>query len=249
MYRKLFTKLLVIPLTLQAKSNNFTATELKPIVVAVIDSGINPSLSNKISLCKFGSKDFTGTDLIDRLGHGSHIAGLIDANAKATDIYGVDKVHINYCQITLKIWNLGEGNPLANELKALRWAINLKVDVINFSGVGDSPNNEEAKLIALAVRNGIKVVVSAGNEGKKMVKNSKTGFYPAMYPIDMFVVGNLDSTRKPANSSNYGKMVNTWEIGMELLSFCPHGDDYCVMSGTSQATAVKSGKMVRKLLK
>jgi hypothetical protein len=52
------------------------------------------------------------------------------------------------------------------------------------------------------------------------------------------VVGNVDRSGKIANNSNYGKSITRWEIGVNVKAYG------LIMSGTSQATATATGKIV-----
>jgi major intracellular serine protease len=233
------------------EDGNFTPTETRPIIVAIIDTGINPSLGDKISLCRFGHKDFSGYGLEDHNNHGSHIAGIVDAYAKGIKQSNTE-TKANYCQVILKFYENGNGDTndhLVSEREALRYAINLKVDIINMSISGPGADAEEEKLIKEALDKGIKIVVAAGNEGHELDADipSHTS-YPAMYDDSEYVVGNLGKDRKPASSSNYGKAVNIWEFGQEVISFCKDGN-LCYMSGTSQAAAIRTGKIIRSMLR
>ena len=226
----------VIALTISFKLN--AVAHDKPIVVAVIDTGINPELKDKVQLCKQGHKDFTGTGIEDTHGHGSHISGLIDANVKGVKVSEVDQIKANYCQVIIKFFDSHmSGNALDTEVKALRWAIDLKVNVINFSGGGHYESREERLLIKEALDKGIKVIVAAGNDHHELAGDYK--FYPAMTDKRLYVVGNLDSNRVPASSSNFGALVNTWEFGTKMQSFCKFGSEpICYLTGTSQATDI-----------
>ena len=75
----------------------------KTLVVAVIDTGIDAQAFNRHVLCKTGHKDFTGTGIQDRHGHGTHISGLIDQYAKSIFL-GKDK---NYKEIKKELIRLG----------------------------------------------------------------------------------------------------------------------------------------------
>lgn len=227
----------------------------KKILVAIIDTGIDAGLMNDPSICPSGHKDFTGQGLVDNHGHGTNISGIIDQYAKnyiltrdIDQIKGLSKVDIDYCQIIIKYYDpkMAASESLKNSRKAIRWAIDHKVDIINYSAGGDEFDLKEKALIVEALNKGIKVVAAAGNDGRNI---DKVKYYPASYDKRIYIVGNLVSEqgRFIANSSNTGKTVNTWEIGTHIFSRLP-GNSFGYMSGTSQATAVKSGKLVRELL-
>lgn len=248
MKRVLLTKLVLILSFAQICE----AKDHKQIKVAVIDTGIDLTMLKSKEYCNTGHKDFTGSGIEDVNGHGTHISGLVDQYAKNLILSEdatpgqVNAKSINYCQIIIKYYSENGENNLTNSLKAFRWAIDQKVDIINYSGGGTTPFPEEKKLILEALDKGIKVVAAAGNEHSNL---SIHRFYPAMYDKRIYIVGNLVDTksRNIATTSNFGDPVNTWERGTSLMSTLPLGK-YGYMSGTSQATAVKSGKLVREML-
>ena len=235
------------------------------IKVAVIDTGISEELMDAPFLCKTGHIDFTNTSITDNIGHGSHISGIIDQYIKnmpfekgysKADLY---KTKVDYCQIIIKFFETGIKNTGSNMNKAIKWAIDLKVNVINISGGGSDFDEEEKNLIEEALNNGIKIVVAAGNSGCELNKectvktfnSNKTiplaTFYPAMYDPRLYVVGNLDNDMKRAPSSNYGSIVNNWEVGTNVKSFYKDGSVVQV-TGTSQSTAKITGKLVRQMI-
>lgn len=237
--------------------------KLSPLVkIAVIDTGIDPYFASNGPICQGESKDFVGTGIVDNHGHGTHISGLIDQYAK-DDVFepGEDmdrslKIPLRYCQMILKYYDpKQEADNLELTIKALRYAIDHKANIINYSGGGTEYSQQEHDLIIEALDKGIKIVAAAGNEHSDIDKHP---YYPAMYDKRIYVVGNLaqpqsqelactDKGRKIACSSNFGDSVNTWEIGDKVLSRLP-GHTYGYMTGTSQAAAIKSGKLVRQML-
>ena len=232
----------------------------KTLVVAVIDTGIDAQAFNRHVLCKTGHKDFTGTGIQDRHGHGTHISGLIDQYAKSIFL-GKDKNYkerfakeqINYCQVILKFFDTDSSKSTVNAPKAvvdaIKWATKLHVDVINYSGGGQEPSLEERAAVMDALKQGITIVAAAGNE-HDYLDDQHHSYYPAMYDKRIIAVGNWQNdTLGRSPSSNWGPRVNAWEVGTNVISFCPGKDSYCYMSGTSQATAVRTGKIVRKMLK
>lgn len=212
----------------------------KTLTIAVIDTGVDRDNSK---LCKTGHKSFVDGDpdaLDDKVGHGTHVAGTIAINGGNHD----------YCLVSLKFYGTAQSysENLISMRKALQYAINIKVDFINISGGGAPFDAEEYRILRRAVKKNITTVVAAGNENTNL--DTACTFFPACYDLPLIVVGNLRATinfeRSP--SSNYGKRVNVWEVGTDVLSSLPHGH-MGYMSGTSQAAAVATGKMIRKRFK
>lgn len=214
-------------------------SEAKTIKVAVIDTGFNFSFKqykhfklSKPKLCKTGHKDFTSSSITDVNGHGSNIVSLIAKGNENTD----------YCVIVLKYYSKETENiSLDIELEALEYAIKQKVDVINLSIAGYTYSKEECDLVKTALDKGIRIVAAAGNEGFDL---SKTKVYPAMCDRRVKIVMNYDKTTRH-NTSNYGNSLlkeqgtNQYGISSKKL---PE-----FKTGTSQATANYTGKLIKQL--
>jgi|SRR5581483_151382 len=198
-------------------------------VVAVIDTGISPNTPVKV--CPHGSFNFINdtADVTDYHGHGTNVSGLIDQSAH-------DK---NYCQMILKYYS-DTATGKVNEqrmIRALQAAVNAKADYINISGGGPEPDPTERALVEKALDNGTVIVAAAGNEGVSLDK--KCNYYPACYDKRIIVVGNLGLNGHRAPSSNWGKIVKHFIVGENrcALGICS--------TGTSQATAIVTGRLVR----
>jgi subtilisin family serine protease len=239
-----------------------------PVRVAVIDTGFDMTWAEKPNdvrlkqpldgialgtvpskICKDGLYDFvsgkgdgqvTEKDMTDGHGHGTHIAGLIAKYALSAD----------YCLVIMKYYD-AKGNDLlnlVNTVVALKTAIRLKVDVINYSGGGIAPSPEEREQIEAALDAGIIVVAAAGNERSDI---NVRKFYPASYDPRIVVVGSTDRWDNKVPSSNWSdnkpKEIRVEkERGDDVFSTLP-GGQYGYMSGTSQATAVMTGSIVNRL--
>ena len=219
------------------------------IRVAVIDTGfdfkstwspiidLHPFL-RKPKLCDTGHADFSGTDTIeDQHGHGTHIAGIIAQYANNTD----------YCLVILKFFNPSEdSNNLKNEILAINEAVRLKVDIINLSGGGTEYSKEECWAVKSALDKGITFVSAAGNERSDINLHP---YYPAMCDMDVKAVANITLRNTYSPSSNYtNDKINSRflfkEKGENVLSILP-GNTIGYMTGTSQSTAIRTGKIVK----
>ncbi len=247
----------------------------KTIQIAVIDSGIDlshPQLRNSLFINKGETgvdengndkatnnidddnngfvDDVSGWDFVDydnqvtdSNGHGTHIAGIILGVSESTS-----KAEKQIRILPLKYYQQGESGALnlIRSIAALKYAIDMDVDIINYSGGGLSPDPFERKLIQQAEQKGIIVVSAAGNYGKNL-KDQK--FYPASYGFrNIISVSALSDKGRIMNESNFGSDVDLIAVGENVFSTLPHGR-FGQMSGTSQATAAVTRKLAKLLAK
>jgi subtilisin family serine protease len=203
--------------------------------VAIVDTGLNPLDPRFESLL---CKDAQPWDLVtnaplkeDIHGHGTHITGLIKEYAKNAD----------YCLLIYRYYSPDRNNGnLYRGVDAFRRAAQDRATIVNFSSGGKDRSAIECNIIS-AYPN-ITFIVAAGNEGVSI--DPPGGYHPASCGSpNIIAVGSLkpDGTRMP--SSNYGEIVKAWELGFQILSTLPF-DRTGIMSGTSQATAIHTGKTV-----
>ncbi|MFS4460442.1 S8 family peptidase [Bdellovibrio sp. HCB2-146] len=235
------------------------AQEDRDIVVAIIDTGVDiehPLIRDhlwKNPKEKDNERDNDGNgyagdlhgwnfvsnnhDLSDSLGHGTHVAGIIQQQARN------HKVRF----MILKYYDpqkSGQEN-LLNTVKAIRYATEMGADIINYSGGGDERSLMEEAAIRDAQRKGILFIAAAGNEGRN---TDLMGFYPAGYRLaNVLSVAAMDQQKRKLASSNFGsRSVDVIAPGKNIYSALP-GGKYGLMSGTSQATAWVSGQAARWL--
>jgi hypothetical protein len=137
----------------------------------------------------------------------------------------------------LKYYVTGSQLNSYNTTRAFEYAAEKKFDYINYSSGGVDPSEKERIAVERYLNHGGKLISAAGNEGKNLDMPGNQ-YYPAMYDKRIIVVGMLDVNGIQYEYSNYGKVVNRWEIGQELIGYGVK------MSGTSQSTAVATGKIV-----
>lgn len=205
--------------------------QAKPVIVAVVDTGYSvPQNESNLPFCKFGHATFVGNDMKDNVGHGTNIAHTI-----AAQVRGLPKG--SWCMVVIKFFDkdTNAGDAESNSVKSLRWIKKLNVNIVNLSYEGGHANSAERLAIKRLLDSGIKVVAAAGN------RNTKPGF-PAAADPRITVVGNLQEEGVRHPTSNFGDSVNRWEIGTNI---CAGGR---CMTGTSQATAIATGKMLRKMI-
>lgn len=222
----------------------------KPFVVAVIDTGFGYlNTGHSANLCEYGHKDFSidrqfsksflTKDVIpvDTGGHGTNVAGLIENEIKNSGLAG-------YCLLIIKYFSYaqsGHQNFLAS-LESIKYARDMGANIINYSSHGKSSNFYERRAIVSYLNLGGIFVAAVGNDGKNLDMDGNMT-YPAGYDSRIVAVGSKDEYGFVSPFSNYGKIVNRWEIGVSRTAFD------ITMSGTSQATAVASGKIAADMIK
>lgn len=181
-------------------------------------------------------------DLSDNHGHGSHIAGII--GAEAGNGKGIAGVSPKVSLMILKYFDPKVPNTdnLRNTVNSIRYAIKNKADIINYSGGGTEFSAEEKQAIEEARRNGILFVAAAGNERSNSDQHK---YYPADYGLNNIIsVTAIDQKTEVLPSSNFGtETVDLAAPGFNILSTLP-GNAYGYMTGTSQATAFVTGAAV-----
>ena len=216
------------------------------IKIAVIDTGFGyGELGHSAKLCKFGHKDFTDAKQytntyntadsvpLDTQGHGTNIAGIIDGLAKTTGK--------EYCIVILKYYHGPTNNDarlIVNTIKAIDYSTNIGINIINYSSSGGTKSKAEAKAVKRFLDSGGILVTSSGNVNRSIDKNK---FYPTAYDKRVISVASTDAEGVPTEYTNYGKRITRWENGTDVDAYG------IVLSGTSQAAAVATGKLIKEI--
>lgn len=213
-----------------------------PIRIAVLDSGYDykSTWSKDIArpkLCDRGHKSYVGKTILDDHGHGTHVAGLIAQNNQDVD----------YCLVIIKVFNVKDTRfNLENVRNGLKYAADIGVDIINYSGDGVARDEVECSVIGDVLRRGIKVVAAAGNEHSDLITNP---YYPAMCDSRIYKITATTDKFERLPASNYASkpIPNIyWELGDKVMSLLPNNRTG-VLSGTSMATAIFTQRLVRLL--
>tara|TARA_B100000925_G_scaffold289003_1_gene271015 strand:+ start:2156 stop:3154 length:999 start_codon:yes stop_codon:yes gene_type:complete len=228
-------------------------SQLRSPIIAIIDTGVDLSsvarkdsvvsaklsqsgkleLNHNATSNSFGL-DFTTKELtfkpIDNHGHGTHIAGIIN------------EINPSAKLLPIKYYNpmSSDEQNLISTISAIKAAIELNVDIINYSSGGEGYSDEEYLALKEARDKGIVVITAAGNFGKNIDTDSGA-YYPASYNLNNIIsVININKEGTIHPTSNWGrKNADLATYGTDVTSFLPL-NKLGTLSGTSQATAIIS---------
>ena len=210
------------------------------LVCAVIDSGCDfnhPSLKNKIiGGCNFTNEGDGLRDFSDMNGHGTHVAGIISSDPYLSFAGGIAP------DAKLLICKALDGNGSGGFdaiIKAIDYAVDQNVDVINMSlgGTVDIPELHDA--ILRAYKKNIIVCCASGNEARGDKGLIDELCYPGAYR-EVIEVGAINKRKDPSNFSNSNQFVDCVCYGERILSTYLN-NSYALLDGTSQATPQASG--------
>lgn len=217
------------------------------VTVAVIDSGSgpHPDLDTNLDAGRtmFGSIDSVGAIDVDVAGHGSHVAGIIAA--VADNAIGVSGVAPQSRILPIRVLGAkGEGIS-ADVLKAVRFAVDSGVKVINLSLGGDTESTDLTKAIQYAVDRNVLVIGAAGNYGA-----DSRPVWPAASDLVLAVTA-IDRNNSVTSFDQRGDYIDLSAPGVSILSStvgfydekkCPSQTPlFCYLSGTSMAAAFVTG--------
>jgi|GEM_PF-3227453 len=226
------------------------------VTVGVLDTGIDighEDLKNNIYINSnelLNGKDDDGNGYIDDINgwnfvnnegdvfsystidtHGTHVAGIIAAEANNLGIRGVaPEIKI----LPLKFIN-GTFGYTSDAIEAIEYAQKMGVKIINCSWGGSEYNHA----LKDAIQNsGILFVCAAGNRGQDIDINP---VYPAGFDLpNIITVSSVNNKGNISTFSNYGLKSDIAAPGENIISTIP-GNKYNMMSGTSMAAPYVSG--------
>ncbi|MFZ6015914.1 MAG: S8 family peptidase [Patescibacteria group bacterium] len=181
--------------------------------------------------------------------HGTIVSSLIAG--RGNDDIGMAGMDWNVKIMPLVI--LGPDGAGSTEVlvKAIRYAVQHRADIINLSLEGDIMDDEVGVAILEATSKGVLVVIAAGNSN---VNFDEEPLYPACHEgaagQSLLVVGALNQDDERYLSSNYGYCVNIAAPGDKIFAARPTYDNrgnrdnvsgYGSWSGTSLAAPLVTG--------
>ena len=180
--------------------------------VLVMDTGVDKDHPEIRSSFHLGKSFFSGYgdpppyEYFDENGHGTHTAGTV-----VGDLVGVaPKAMLLVAQVCD---SSGACSP-AGMIRAINWAIEEKVDVVNISIGGIYGSDLAKKAYAKAQENGVLVVAASGNNGKNRID------YPAQF-ASVISVGAINESFKRAEFSQYGNDLDLVAPGNNVKSSFP----------------------------
>lgn len=186
--------------------------------------------------------------------HGTLVSSLIAA--KGNDGYGIAGVAWNVRVMPLVVLDAGGYGSMQSIVKAIRYAVNKGVSVINLSLVGYDSDPELEQAIKEAYRAGVLVVAATGNDEifPSGVDLDQTPAYPVCTDGDanyVLGVGGSDPLDQRSPYANYGrKCMDLVAPSMDLIGARPtllepgatSSKEYVEgLSGTSLAAPLVSG--------
>lgn len=206
---------------------------IKPVVVAVIDTGVdithedlknvywknsNEIAGNGVDDDKNGfTDDANGWNFEDRspspipttkwggYHHGTHVAGLTGAQG-GNGVGGTGVMSSAVRLMALNVFGHTSGASVSAVANAMRYAADNGADVINLSLGGSGKNATYESAITYAIKKGVTVITASGNEGSLLSNSnwSSPGSYGSKF-AGMINIGSLDSAANGTISyfSNY----------------------------------------------
>lgn len=195
--------------------------------VAILDTGIDnthPSLSSYVDT-SLGKNFASGssTDTMDRLGHGTHVAGTVASYGEVTGVMRTATL------IPIKVLGDNGRGSIYGIQQGILYAAKQNVDVINMSLGGGRYSSTFNSACKTAVQNGTVVVAASGNESASSIS------YPSAYD-SVIAVGAVDSNGERGYFSNYGTGLDFMAPGVDIYStYLTNDGSYDYLTGTSMA--------------
>lgn len=203
----------------------------RPVVVAVVDTGVDPSQPDLQGALVPGADfaDDSGSTA-DQFGHGTMVAGVIAA--RGNNGVGVAGACWSCLVMPIKVLDSSGTGTAESVAEGVRWAVDHGANVVNMSFVLSGPDQGVADAIAYAEAKGVVVVAAAGNAG------ATDPTYPASYP-GVVSVAATDPAGNLYSWSSYGPWVSVAAPGCTVSTVMGGGiGQFC---GTSAAAPLVAG--------
>lgn len=236
----------------------------KGVVVAVLDGGVDYNHEDLRENIWTNSKEIAGNgkdddgngfiddvygwnfhddnkDILDRDGHGTHVAGTI---AGVNNDYGVTGIAYDAQIMPVKVLGDSGSGYYSSIVDGIYYAVDNGANVINLSLGGEFPSWDIDSAIEYAHKSGVTVIMAAGNS------SGETPLYPASYADDHGIaVGAVDKNNEFADFSNRAgndELAYVTAPGVNVYSTVVN-NQYASYSGTSMAAPHVSGMVALML--
>lgn len=207
----------------------YPSTAGENVNVYIIDTGID------IKHTEFEGRAVWGTNTVDNVNtdcnsHGTHVAGTVGSKT-----YGIAKK----CNlIAVKVLNCKGSGSYSGVIAGMEYTIKAhrsgnKTSVVNMS-LGGPVSAVVNNAVKELTKNGIHVIVAAGNSNEDACKSSPSSERSAMS------VGATTKNNQLASFSNWGQCVDILSPGTEIKSTVPN-QGTSVFQGTSMASPLVAG--------
>ena len=209
----------------------------------IVDDTIGYDVSGDVIEIFDPQGDIDPTDII---GHGTHIAGIIGANANGIGIVGIAP------NVEIMPVKIRPNATVAVGTAGILYAVNSGAQIINVSWGSPFESTFLRDALRFARDNNVLVCIAAGNSG------DNTRYYPAGYD-STFVIGAGNSDGLKTAFSTFGSHIDLIAPGLDILSLRADGTDmygpypsmepdvriiddyYYLADGTSMAAPVVAG--------
>jgi hypothetical protein len=205
-------------------------TNLAPVKVAVIDSGIDAGHPEFAGRVLAGISFVGGSWRTDACGHGTFVSGEIAANP--VNNVGIAGIAFNAELLVAKVVQSDCNVSTYGEVHAITWAVNHGARVINLSIGGnrdpedsqiDSFSPAEEAAVEYAWSKGVLVVAAVGNGPQAPRTPWPYADYPAALPHVLGVAAVTQSGNVPAYSNRDKQFVDIAAPGGPIFSTIPRG--------------------------
>ena len=202
----------------------------KGVHAYIIDTGI------RITHTEFGGRAEHSFDVFDDgkkgddcNGHGTHVAATVGGN-----LYGIAKgVKLH----AVRVLNCSGSGSIAGVIAGVDWVTNNReLPAVANMSLGGGSNQALDDALRRSIAAGVSYVVAAGNENQDACSRS-----PARTP-EAITVGASTNTDQRASFSNWGRCVDVFAPGAQIVSAWPSDDNSTrALNGTSMATPHVAG--------
>lgn len=232
-------------------------TRGRGVIVAVIDSGVNPGVSDLVGSVTTGP-NYTGvitSSSNPNWGvHGTWMASLIAGHGHAGGADGILGVAPRSKVLSIRVvtdpkdpgyrkyQNESDSRVQRGLARGIRYAVTHHAAVISMSLGYGAPSLPVRQALQYALGRGVVVVASSGNSGQ-LAGTRKQGYAPYSFPADypgVLGVGAVTRNGSPAGFSSDNLSVEVAAPGVQVPAQGRDGR-YWLVSGTSPACALTAG--------